>query len=208
MSQKRTTRDILNDAERILNTAKFGLADFTKGNPERKIAGLMNVATFGRAITNVLQNLRHIESKFDVWYSKYVDEMKNDELMKYFYELRSTILKEGQVKVATNAFIENFKYPQDMAKFGRPPPNARGFFIGDQYGGTGWEVAMQDGTIAKYYVNLPEEIGRTWLSFPNPPTHHLGKEIKNLSAEEMSKLYIDYLSRMLESAKKTFSTEI
>jgi len=45
------------------------------------------------------------------------------------------------------------------AGFGPQPPGATSFFIGDELGGTGWEVSQPDGSTEKYYIDLPEEIG-------------------------------------------------
>ena len=46
------------------------------------------------------------------------------------------------------------------AGFGPQPPGATSFFIGDELGGTGWEVPQPDGSTEKVlYFDLPEEIG-------------------------------------------------
>ena len=58
-------REILSKVRDMLDTAKFGLADLVGDDPGRSLAGLMNVATFGRAVTNVLQNLRSVTPDFD-----------------------------------------------------------------------------------------------------------------------------------------------
>jgi hypothetical protein len=86
------TRAILTRVETTLQTAKFGLDDLTNGSPERKVAGLSNLITFGRAVTNVLQNLRSKEESFEKWYTPYVIEMRSDELMRHStsYALRSS----------------------------------------------------------------------------------------------------------------------
>ena len=135
-----TTIEIMGRVQETLHTAKLGLDDLTKGPPERKLAGLRNLIVFGRAVTNVLQNLRSTESTFEEWYGKYVEEMKSYPLMKYFYELRSEILKEGKLEHVTQLYIRDFQPSRDMRRFGPPPPNVKGFFMGDQYGGSGWEV--------------------------------------------------------------------
>ena len=109
----RTTTDIIRSAEETLKTAEQGLEDLIKGPPERKLSGLRNLIVFGRAVTNILQNLRSIESDFDAWYERY-------------------------------------RIPEDLTRFGPPPPNAKGFFIGDNLGGSGWEVKLPDGSIEKY----------------------------------------------------------
>jgi hypothetical protein len=53
-------------------------------------------------------------------------------------------------------------------------------------------------------VELPSDIGSISLHFPEPPKSHLGQKIKDSSIETLSRMYIDYLSQMVESAKKKF----
>jgi hypothetical protein len=202
----RTTVDILRDAQVTLATAFVGLSDLMEGPPSRKSSGLRNLIVFGRAFTNVLQNLRSTESGFEIWYKKYVDEMESDPLMRYFYDLRSPILKEGVLETSVVAHVKRL-VPSDMARFGLPPPFARSFFIGDELGGTGWTIELPDGTKAKYYAELPSEIGSVALHFPNPPDQHLDKKIDDCSVETLSKLYLDYLNRMLEDAIQKFGIE-
>jgi hypothetical protein len=195
--------EILKKAEGILAVAKLGLDNFIKGPKQNRFAGLMNVVVFGRAVTNVLQNLRSIcPDYFDHWYQKYKEEMAADELLKYFYDLRSKILKEGEMPVSVCVKIERLEFPQDLSKLGSPPPYAVGSFIGDNFGGSGWLIQLPDGSTESYYVELPQDIGSVSMYFPNPPRTHLGKEIGNDSIENISRLYIDYLSSLVESAKK------
>lgn len=143
---KRTTQTILRDTEETLNTAKFGLQDFLNGPPERKMPGLRNLIVFGRAVTNVLQNLRSTEPAFDEWYAPYQKEMSDDKIMKHIYRMRSIILKQGTLKTSVGVHIKSFS-SEDIKRFGPPPVGAKRFFIGDQIGGTGWEVELPDGTI-------------------------------------------------------------
>jgi len=200
----RTTDDIIKSAEETFETAKQGLEELIKGPPERKLSGLKNLIVFGRAITNILQNLRSTESDFDNWYERYKEEMRNDPLMKYFYELRSKILKEGLLETLTRTYIRKLRTPEDLAQFGPPPPNARGFFIGDNLGGSGWEIQLPDGSIEKYYVELPSEIGSVSLYFPDSPKYHLGQEINDTSILNLAKLYVDYLHQLVMAAKERF----
>lgn len=199
-----TTIEIFRRVQETLYTAKLGLEDLVHGPPERKMAGLRNLIVFGRAVTNVLQNLRSTESAFDSWYSKYVEEMKSDPLMKYFYELRSEILKEGKLEHLTQLYIREFRMPRDMQRFGPPPPNVKSFFMGDQYGGSGWEVQLPDGSIEKLYVELPYDIGVISLHFPSPPESHLTHKIEDLSIENLANLYFAYLDRLVVSANEEF----
>lgn len=147
--------------------------------------------------------MRSTEPGFEIWYKKYVDEMMGDPLMHYFYELRSVILKEGALETGVTAHIKRL-FPGDMARFGPPPPFAKTFFIGDGLGGTGWSIELPDGTKAKYYVELPSDIGPVTLRFPNPPNRHLDKKIKDCSVENLSKLYFGYLNGMLKDTIRKF----
>jgi hypothetical protein len=200
---KRETADILRDAQETLKTAFVGLRDLIEGPPTRKTSGLRNIIVFGRALTNVLQGLRSTESGFETWYKGYVDEMRNDPLMQYFYKLRSVVLKEGILETGVRAHIKRL-FPGDMARFGPPPPFAKAFFIGDELGGTGWEIELPDGTKAKYYVEIPSDIGSVTLQFPRPPDRHLGKKLDETAVENLSRLYLSYLGRMYEDAKQKF----
>jgi len=205
--KKANTSDILRRVEETLKTAEFGLDDLINGPPERKLAGLRNLVVFGRAVTNVLQKLRSVEPEFDSWYEKYREEMKNDPLMKYFYDLRSKILKEGLLETSTQVYIRNFRVPDDLARFEPRPPNAVGFFIGDHLGGSGWEIQFPDGSVEKNYVELPIDIGSVSLHFPDPPKYHLGKELEDTSISNLARLYIDYLRKLVADAKERFGSQ-
>ena len=59
-----------------------------------------------------------------------------------------------------------------------PPEGANGFFIGDNLGGSGWEVYLPDGSTEKYYVAMLDEIQsqiQVNLHFPDPPKRHDGQ---------------------------------
>jgi hypothetical protein len=203
-SQTRTSNEILRAVEQSLTITVFGLEDFIRGPPERKIPGFWNLVAFGRAVTNILQNLRATEPAFDEWYSPFKQEMETDPLMRHFYLLRSEILKEGKTDVSKVVHIKQLLLPNDMAKFGTPPYGATGFFIGDEFNGTGWTVTIS-GETTKYYVELPPEIGSAYYAFTDPPKAHQGKQIAQMSVEDMSILYVNYLRRLVSSAVSRFS---
>src|SRR5438132_10702126 len=114
----RTSADVLRAARQTLATVEKGLADLASGDPNRRVAGLHNLVVFGRAVTNVLQNLRSSEPDFDAWYGPHRAEMEADPLLKYLYELRSEILKEGVSPLGTSMHIHHFSFPQDVARLG------------------------------------------------------------------------------------------
>lgn len=56
---KQLTHDVLRRVSETLAVARSGLADMRSG-PMKRLVGLRNLVVFGRAVTNVLQNLRSI----------------------------------------------------------------------------------------------------------------------------------------------------
>jgi hypothetical protein len=202
MSQQ-FTPDILRRAVEMLETARMGLSDVRK-DPSRRLSGLRNLVVFGRAVTNVLQNLRSTEPTFDSWYERVQRNLESDPLMKFFYNLRTRILKKGDTGVGTYAHIKSFQLATDMRKFGSPPKNAKAFFIGDSTGGTGWEIEVLPGVVEKYYVELPSEIGAAGLYFRDAPGIAASSSVQDSDVVSLSAKYVDQLSGIVEEARRQF----
>jgi hypothetical protein len=207
MPNPKRTQDILRSLQETMDTAEYGYKMLVNRKPPERLIGLRNLVVFGKAVTNVLQNLRSTEPDFDGWYEKYKVEMQSNPLMNYFNALRSEILKEGQLKVGVNANIKKMYLPTDLQRFGPPPPNAKGLFIGDKLGGTGWEIQLPDGSIEKYYVDMPSDIGSVSFKFPNPPKSHMGRRIRSNSVQSLSRHYLNYLQQMVKDAQTRFAQE-
>jgi hypothetical protein len=205
---ERTVESVLNDAAQTLATAEFGLADLTGADPRRRMPGLRNVVVFGRAVTNILQNLRSVVGRqdFDEWYVPWQQRMAADELLKYFYNLRTEILKKGNLQAVNSAEIKLTGL--DMREMMRsPPPGAIRFFIGDELNGNGWMVTLPDGSVEKYYVALPPQIQSRVIQrflFPDAPQSHAGQQVEDTSVENLAKLYVEYLQNLLAEARKQF----
>lgn len=155
MSTKPSVEAILRATDETLQSAEWGLADLLGQDPRRRMSGLRNLVVFGRAVTNALQNLRTAvgPDRFDAWYSARQEEMRTDELMRYFYVLRSQILKEGsvgEVRMSLSMSATGTELMTVMQQ--KPPPGAKGFFIGDHLGGSGWHVELPDGTTTTYFL--------------------------------------------------------
>ncbi len=196
------TAEILVSLQETLDTAEIGYKLLCSDSSQQRRAGLRNLVVFGRAVTNVLQNLRSSEPTFDEWYQKYVGEMVSDEMMNFFYKLRSEILKEGTVKTKSGVCL-NFS-TDDIQRLPKPP-HAKGLFICDNIGGSGWIVELPDGSTEKYYTTFPNEMASIKVEFPNSPKKHLGKEITDDSIQSLCRLYLDYLQRIVKEAKMQFS---
>jgi hypothetical protein len=183
---EKSTRETLARVKETLDTAKLGLRDVVEGGPSRRLGGLRNLIVFGRAVTNVLQNLRSSEPSFDTWYQPYVNEMRDDPLLRYFYVVRSEILKEGKLRTSNKLHIKRFEFPKDMQRPGLPPAGAGAFFMGDQSGGSGWEIRLPSGDIEKFYVDIPGDIASSEVHLPEAPATHRGIIIPDKRIETLS----------------------
>ena len=77
----------------MLRMVQQGLRDMQEANQDRILLGFLGIVVFGRSMTLVMQNLRtHDRQAFDSWYAPWQAEMKNDPLMRYFYDLRTMVI--------------------------------------------------------------------------------------------------------------------
>jgi hypothetical protein len=170
---------------------------------ERQVAAMHNVVMTGRTVTFVLKNMQHVAPNFQAWYKPWEDEMRQDPLLRYFKDLRNKIEKQGREGVVNKTYIHSLNSSRDMPP---APLGAIAFFMGDENGGNGWEVRLEDGTIQKIYIELPERIGRSWFAFEGLPDEHLGSPITEDTLENVSRLYVDYLRRLVNAAEEEFSS--
>lgn len=172
--------------------------------------GIYNVAVFGRSVTLALQTMRSVDRDgFNKWYASFVAQMENDPLLGYFTALRNEILKEGPPAVYTKAEFRNFNTAQLAPLIENPPPGAKanGWFVGDTAGGSGWFVELPDGTTAKYYVPLPDDIDfKIELHLPDAPRAHLGQRLADTSIVGLCRLYVKYLTRLVYEAEHHFGS--
>jgi hypothetical protein len=192
---------ILRNVKETLSTANFGLLELDNTKPDRRIAGLRNFVSFSRSVTFVLQNLRSTENDFDEWYGPYVKEMSSNPLFKYFVELRNIILKTGDTKTHAPANVTHFdsSYYQSIPK---PPLPIKGFFMGDNIGGSGWIVSLPDGTEEPFYIDIPPDLIQIDLKFKELPDI---EDLKDKSIQQLCTVYYDYLDSMVKDAFKRFS---
>lgn len=133
--------------------------------------------------------------------------MRNDELLRYFYQLRSEILKEGRLQT-TFEMHTRFTGDDIGLLLRNPPPGAKRFVMGDSIGGNCWEIELPDGSVEKYYVALPERLAQnttTWYNFPDPPLTHAGEQLQDTSVENLARLYIEYMRDLLGEARLQFA---
>lgn len=93
--------NVMTRAGTMLQLVELGLADIDDPAMEhlRITRGLYNIAVFGRAVTNALQGLRTYDRQaFDEWYEPWRAEMQGDQLCRFFYALRTDLLKKTGIR--------------------------------------------------------------------------------------------------------------
>jgi hypothetical protein len=76
--------------------------------------------------------------------------------------------------------------------------------MGDQAGGTGWEVEIQAGVIEKYYVDMPPDVGAMGLYFQDAPGVGKKGNVEAADVTALSERYIAYLEQLVSSAERRF----
>jgi hypothetical protein len=110
----------------MLRLVKQGLRDMEETEPDRVLLGFFGIVVFGRAVTNALQNLRTFDRQaFDDWYEPWQREMIDDPLLRWFYTLRSDILKGifPMVGIVLASVGREDLYPGAITVNDRPPPD-------------------------------------------------------------------------------------
>lgn len=198
----KTTTEVFARTLELLQTAELALNTLTEqADPRHRRPFFLNIIVFGRSVTTVLQNLRDIETGFDEWYQPYVNQITSDPQTRYLYELQTRILKLGEMPTGVSMNISGS--PFDLMKRFPKPPNAKGFFVGDGLGGTGWVVTLLDGQEEKYYLYVPAETPGLPLSvnlfFVDAP-----EEFRQVPAQDICVRYVNFLRGMVEDAGKHF----
>ncbi|GKQ50822.1 glutamine--tRNA ligase/YqeY domain fusion protein [Bradyrhizobium sp. Ce-3] len=189
--------DAIRAAEERLRIARMGLKDMDE--PERARAGLYNAVVFGRMVTFALQNMRNHVAGFDDWYARISAELKADELMVYMSNLRTEIEKTAKQHAGGYVKIGSLDLSK-VATLPNRPPTARAFFMGDETGGSGWEVVLADGKVEKFYVDLPDSWDvRSGLVLPSAPS-----QFQRTDARVLVERYLDKVAEIVERAKTQF----
>lgn len=197
---------VFRNVQEMLAMAESGYSDSISPDPTRRRPGLMNLFTYGRSVTMAIQTIKSLDAGFDEWWKPYQDEMAKDSLMKYFNTARTDILHEGALPVSVT--IQANLDPSKMAQMkAHEPPGTVFTFYGEAgTGGSGWVVTLPDGSGAKVYSSLPEDLGavRSLLHLPNPPTHHNGAPVYDDSVKHLGGLYIAALGRIVSEFEARF----
>jgi len=122
--------------------------------------------------------------------------------MKYFVEARNNLEKQGRLDVGATANI-NGSIEDIIRGLGSPPPGTVRYFIGDNAGGSGWEVDIGHGEIVKYYVNFPKSVASVKQVFHSMPDA-IPDEIQKMPVDELCEIVLGKLTAILDDAYKVF----
>ena len=160
----------------------------------------MNAVVFGRMVTFSLQNMRSSVPEFDEWYEGVRERMRRDKVMSFFWDLRTKVEKQAEEHTLAGVEI-NFNGAVDRKHLGNPPPGAKGFFMGDAQGRSGWDVELEDGTVTQYFVAMPPSVIKRIAVFFNAP-----EDFGFAKADDLIELYLSKLGQVLDEAEEKFGT--
>ncbi len=208
----RASKEVLDSLQGKMNMVNQFLDALKNGPTINKTTNLANLLIWSRILINETENMKSFDkARFEKWYAPYRRELfkvsdaeKPDPLLDYFINARNELEHRGTINVGRVTHVKHLSLPQDALKLGPPPIGAKGFFIGDELGGSGWMVELPDGNKGKLYVEFSREQVETSLLPQAHPTKHLGKDIKRKTVEEMAEMYVSYLGRMIQSAINEF----
>jgi hypothetical protein len=146
---------MLGDAEHLMRLAEEGFRHLSEGPPDRRFPGLRNLLVFGEAMLNQMRLLSAADPLFATWFDQHQKAASADPQLIELAKLRKAVLREPKER----RDFTTVQLASAGKGYGRRPENARVFFSGDRLGGSGWEIDIPGGTVEKYYVALPQDVG-------------------------------------------------
>lgn len=199
----KTSKLVLETSKAFLEMAELGLRDLLSDDSTYRDLGLRNLAMHGGNVLFAMQDLSDTEPGFDEWYTGIYTEIESSELYCFFVEMS----KEYDNKESLHSGKNNNSADFTIDLFNRMAKplvaNVIGFFISDYLGGYGWDIQLPDREREKFYLSLPEEL--ITIEKPQFPTDHLGLSIEGKTIQELSQLYFDYLTDIVDRASKKFN---
>jgi hypothetical protein len=188
--------ELLLQAEDALALVESAMAELRKGEQERRLAAVRNVAAFGREVMKSLRQLCTLDAGFADWFQQNAGAMLSDPMMQEFSRASADLLTGRGLELN----VTQLTIASAGARFGARPKAARAFFTGDRLGGSGWELVLRDGSVEKYYMMIPESIRPPGLRFRSePPSDDAAQCV-----EELANHYTDYLREMIRAGRQLF----
>lgn len=185
-------------ARQNFRLAVRGYRDLVGEEPERRQPGLATVVTYGASVTQILRALNGKVEGFDDWWAPHSAVLSGDDGFKRLRDMRNEVLKEGRIDTGRFFHVKSFG-SSDIPP--NPPPGARGFFLGDEHGRSGWEIMGPDGEMTREFVTMSEDIAVHKLLVRH-------KSGRTEEAGELAQRYIHALNAVLRSAERKWPSPI
>ena len=204
----RTNDEILQDAQAALDLTTRGLDEYLAASGRQRASGIRNVVVWGRVTTATFKKLQAASGHtVREWWQPYSEEMKSDPEFRYLYDLRNDVEKAGTVgRLGTTTHIDYLGPDEQRRLTANPPPNAKGFFIGDRWGGSGWQIELPSGETENFYVQLPADIAVTVSMHFMEPTTSQRFAPPERPIEEVLQRYVAFLESLMGSAIQAFGS--
>jgi hypothetical protein len=144
-----------------------------------------------RSVTFVMQSEYSEKPHFNEWYQEKQKEMKTDEMLRFFNEVRVTTIHRRSLDVGTVAHIRKISI--------NSVPHGWGFAIT----GKGEPVWITPKGEKVHAFEFDNQVKRVYL-FSSPPKKFLGVELKDFSVVTLCRLYLAYLSNLVKEATEKF----
>ena len=153
-----------------------------------------------RTVTLALQKDLKDMSGFEEWYKTKQDEMRYDELCRFFKDLRDKDLHTGDSNIKSSTFVPG---PVNTRTWPNRPRNS-GIRITSR--GIYWVLNSGTPEEKEININVPNSVNSFW--FPNPPRSHLGGKIKDKKMQGLCCLYLGYLKNLYKEAIVRFNADV
>ena len=183
----------MNAVEKRLEQAKYFFKRMleTHAIPFEFECNLQAFIIFARSVTFIMKKEYSEKHGFNEWYQRKEEEMRNDELLRFFKDARNITIHEKPLDVGTVAYIKQI-YLHSI-------PRGWGFAIT----GKGEPVWITPKGEKIHAFEFDNQIKRVYL-FDNPPKEFLGVELKDFSVVTLCRIYLAYLSDLVKEANEKF----
>jgi hypothetical protein len=202
--------DVIERARTRLNDAHHELSNYrAHTRPEDKLRSFRQLVIATREVTFALQRMAGVADlgeKWPDWYATYQDEMRGDPLLRAFHQLRDYFAKQGGMSPGGISVHIGHLNTQEIRYYFLEPRWAKGFFIGDRMGRSGWEIQRPGEKTEYRYVDLPARWGiEVSFLLDDPPERHLGQDIRDKPIDELAELVITYFEQLVDAAEAEFT---
>ena len=172
--------------------------------PSRRLAGLRNVVMFGNLVGTSFEELRDAGPAGSDWYKSIRKKIAESPVTRLFRELHAEFRKRDAAGVSSQARLRTFNYPADLDKLGKRPPRATELFMGDEIGGTGWEVVLSAERRGRFYVVLPAEYGTVDVFLSGTAIVQTSRDPRPIDIVDTCDRYVSLLDDTLRGAELLF----